>query len=375
MVWHAWYGAVEETYTRAVYDFNASQGEVRIELMRVDNLMNALDLIDPAGGPDLIYWGPQTAFSEDVRPYLLPLDPHLDAAYVRETFEPAAAKAVLEGESVWGIPASQEGLALIYRHDLVDAADLPPPGDLDGLLQRAAEFRRANPGRYYLCNHGLTGSDAYYAAPIYLGHGLDERGGFVDATGEAHLDTPEARAAATWIQNFSAYAPGEANYQVCQAMFIEGQVAAWWTARRSLPAVEEAGVEYGIAAMGKPYVSVPRFSLTHGARERDTVEEAIAVLRYLGSAEVQRRMALEAGTIPANSAALDEPRVQAEEEIALFGDALRVGTPLPLHRYTACQWDPIQEVTAAVWNGSAAPEAALAAAQDAIELCVSAMEE
>ena len=371
-IWHAWPHAHEAAYATLAEEFNATHDDMRIELVQVESLDAALEVALPAGeGPDILAGTQEQLGRRALAGEIAPLDATFDTAYLERTFEPAAAQAVIWDGRVWGIPATQDGIALIYNRDLLSGI----PDDFATLLEEAQTFRAANPAKYYLCNQGLGQSDAYYAAPIYFGHGMDKYGGYVDDQGNVYLNTEESYAAGAWIKDFSEVAPAESTPELCQAMFNEGQVAIWWSGPRSLRAIQEAGMNYGIAPLGSPFVTVNLFMLTQNAVERDHTAAAIEVLRYFGSAEVQKRLALLNNTIPANSAALHAPEVQSLELVAGFGAALHQGIPLGNHPYAACQWGPVGDATLAIWNGSQTPVAALDEAQVAIEQCVAEMKQ
>jgi arabinogalactan oligomer/maltooligosaccharide transport system substrate-binding protein len=78
-------------------------------------------------------------------------------------------------------------------------------------------------------------------------------------------------------------------------------------------------------------------------------------------------------TIPANTAALNDPDVQALYDIAQFGASVNFGTPMGNHIYANCQWGPVGDATMAIWDGTQTPEEAMNVAQAAIEDCVAAI--
>ena len=63
------------------------------------------------------------------------------------------------------------------------------------------------------------------------------------------------------------------------------------------------------------------------------------------SAEVQEQLTLANHTVPANTAALNDPDVQTIYEVARFGESLHQGTPMANHSYGGCQWGPVGEAT------------------------------
>jgi arabinogalactan oligomer/maltooligosaccharide transport system substrate-binding protein len=224
-----------------------------------------------------------------------------------------------------------------------------------------------------LCDQGLGHPDAYHVAPIYFGHGLSEYGGYVDEDGTVYMTTTAAISAAHWISDSRPYAPAETGYEICKGMLIDGDSAIWWTGPWVIADLQSAGIDYGIAPMGSPFVGVKLFMMTPNAVDRGNAEKAIYVIKYFGSAEVQRRLTLANRTIPANTAALNDPDVQALYEIARFGASMNLGTPMGNHPYANCQWGPVGDATTAIWDGTQTPEEAMNAAQAAMEDCVDDM--
>ncbi len=374
-VWHGWAGAYLEEYEAIADEFNASRDDIQIELSKVDDLSDALAVSVPAGeGPDIVQWVQDQIGRNALVGNIVPLDEWIDMAYLDDNFEPAAVRAMVWQDEIWGIPESQEGIALIYNQDLLDEDTLPDPDSFDDLMAQAVAFREANPGQWYLCNQGLGNPDAYHVSPIYFGHDMSQYGGYIDDEGNVYMASDAGYAAAEWINEFSDYAPAETSHEICQAMLTEGQAAIWWTGPWAIADLEAAGFNYGIAPMGSPFVGVKVFMLTTNAIERDQAEEAIEVMQYFGSAEVQKRLSLVNKTIPANTAALMDPEVQALYTVAQFGESLSRGTPMPNHPFIDCQWGPVGDSTTAIWNESQEPVEAMDAAQAAIEECVEEMQ-
>ncbi|MBN1488128.1 MAG: extracellular solute-binding protein [Anaerolineae bacterium] len=374
-VWHGWDGAYLEEYEKITEEFNASRDDIKIELAKVDDLSDALAVAIPAGeGPDIMQWVQDQVGRNALVGNIVAIDEWVDQAYLDDTYEPAAAKAMVWNDQVWGIPESQEGIALVYNKDLVTEENLPNPEDFDDLLAKAAAFREENPDMYYLCNQGLGNPDAYHVAPVYFGNGMSKFGGYIDDQGSVFMNTPEGYAAAEWMNEFREVAPAETSHEICQAMLTEGQAAMWWTGPWAIADLEAAGFNYGIAPMGSPFVGIKLFMLTPNAVDRGNAEAAIEVMKFFGSAEVQKRLSLVNKTIPANSEALNDAEVQALYTVAMFGESLNRGTPMPNHPYIDCQWGPVGDATTSLWNGSQGPTEAMDDAQTAIETCVAEMQ-
>jgi arabinogalactan oligomer/maltooligosaccharide transport system substrate-binding protein len=283
--------------------------------------------------------------------------------------------ATLWDGDVWGVPLSQEGIAIVYNKALIDASDLPSdPLDFAGLLAAAQAFHEANPDQYLLCNQGLgrTSNDAYHAAPVYFGFGGADEMGFIDDDGHVFVDTPERLAAAEWLVEFAQVSPLVTSHSDCLRGLRTGTYAAWWTGPWAIADLEAAGLDYGIVPFGRPFVSVQRLMMGTEAAVRGNEEAVIGLLMLLGSAEVQARLAVRFGTIPANTRALEMPEVEALYSVEAFGRAIANGIPLGNSPYVEVQWDPIAAMTRDIVSGQRSPAEALAYYQAELERLVAA---
>jgi arabinogalactan oligomer/maltooligosaccharide transport system substrate-binding protein len=377
-IWHGWDGTYYNEIEAVFNEYEEANPGVNIELVRQDNLSDAMAVAVPAGeGPDILAWVQDQIGRNALVGNIVPITEWVDEAYLNENFEPAAANAMVWQGDVWGIPESQEGIALVYNRELVSEEELPTdPTDFEGLLALAQEFRDANPDKYLLCNQGVgvNSQDAYHVAPIYFGFGGDDEVGYVDDEGTIFLNTPERLEAANWLLEFKEVAPEETSHEICNAGLQDGTYGIWWTGPWAIAGLEEAGVDYGVASFGRPFVGIKLLMMGANAVDRGNEEAVIEVMKYFGSAEVQARLALVNGTVPANSQALNSPEVQEVYSSSAFGAALANGIAMPNTPFIDAQWGPTGAATAAIFSGSQTPEEALDAAQTEAESIVEGMQ-
>jgi arabinogalactan oligomer/maltooligosaccharide transport system substrate-binding protein len=370
-IWHQWDGAYLDAITQAFRDYEAANPGVTIDLSRPDDVNNALQVAIPAGqGPDIIGWANDQIGQSALVGNIVPLDDYgITRDFLDSTFEPAAVNGVVWQDRIWGLPESQEGIALIYNKELVDEAGLPT--DLDGLLAAAQEFRAANPDKAYVCNQGFGAADAYHVAPIYFGFGVPA---YVDDAGQVFVNTPEMIAGGEYLAKLAQVSFTENSYDICQAALAEGRTAMWWTGPWAVASIEQDGVDYGILPMGRPFVGIKTLLLTKNAVDRGNTDRALDIMRYFTSAEVQLKIALVNKTIPAASEALNNPEIQALASLAGFGQSLNAGVPMANTPYASAQWQPVGDASVAIWNGTQSPAEALEAAQQAIEDAIAQMQ-
>jgi len=377
-LWHGWTGAYYDAIEAVFAEYEEANPGVNIELINQENLSDAMAVAVPAGeGPDILAWVQDQVGRNALVGNIAPVTEFFSADYLAENFEPAATAAMIWQDEVWGIPEAQEGIALVYNKELISEDMLPTdPTDFDTLLANAQAFREANPDKYFLCNQGLgvNSEDAFHVAPIYFGFGGDDEVGYVDDQGNVFIDTPERLAAAEWMLQFKEVAPEETSHEICQAGITGGNYGMWWTGPWAIASLEEAGIDYGIAAFGRPFVGVKLLMMGANAVDRGNEAVVADIMEYWGSQEVQTKLALANGTVPANTAALNSAEVQEVYATASFGASLGNGIAMPNTPFIDAQWQPVGAATAAIFSGAQAPQEALTAAQAAAEQTIADMQ-
>jgi arabinogalactan oligomer/maltooligosaccharide transport system substrate-binding protein len=372
-VWHQWSGEYEKAIKEVFDAYTAANPNVTIDLTKPENVSDALKVAIPAGeGPDLIGWANDQIGGQALAGNIVDLTTlGVTMDFLKSTYEPAAVNGVVWQGKIWGLPESQEGIAVVYNKAVASEADFPSdPKNFDDLLAKAKAFSDKNAGKYLICNQGLGNPDAYHAGAVYFGFGLPN---YVDDAGMVYLNTPEGIAAAKWITEWKKVAPAETSHEICKTMIIEGQAAAWWTGPWAIADLEAAGIDYGILPMGSPFVGIKTMMISKNAVDRGTAAVALDIIKFFTNAENSKKLALANKTIPANTAALADAEVQALATVAGFGKSLNLGVPMANTPFAGAQWGPVGDTTMAIWNGAQTPEEAMAAGQKAIEEGVAAM--
>jgi arabinogalactan oligomer/maltooligosaccharide transport system substrate-binding protein len=371
-IWHQWTGDYLTAIEQSFKDYEAAHPNVKIDLSKPEDVTASLKVAIPAGeGPDIIAWANDQIGSNALSGNIVALDDYgIDQAFLTSTYEPAAVNGVVWQGKIWGLPETQEGIALVYNKDLVTDEYLPSdPMDFDDLLAKAQKFFE-DKGIPLFCNQGFKGADAYHIAPVFFGFGVPS---YVDDQGGVHLSDPGAVEAMDWLVAIKPYLLQDADDNACRTAVKEGKAGGQWGGPWLLSDFEGAGVNYGIAPIGKPFVGIKTVLLTKNSVDRGNAELALDIMKYYTSADVQKKLALTNKTIPAQTVALQDPEVQALPAIAGFGAALNLGVPMANTPFANAQWGPVGDAVGAVWNGSQTPTDAIAAAQKAIEDAVAGM--
>lgn len=371
-IWHGWAGEYATNIEGVFQEYMDANPNVTIELSKPDNIGEAAKVAIPAGeGPDIFAWVNDSIGDQALSGNIVALnDLGIDQEFLESTYEPAAVNGVIWQGQIWGLPETQEGIALVYNKELVSEEYLPTdPMDFADLLDKATKFKEAT-GMPLFCNQGFPGGDAYHVAPVYFGFGVPS---YVDDEGNVHIDTPEGLAAAEWLTQIKPVLDAEASHEICKSAITEGQVGAWWTGPWAIADLEAANIDYGIIPMGRPFVGIKTLMLTANAADRGHADIALDVMKYFTSAEVQVKLALVNKTIPAATAALQDPEVQSLSTISGFAASLNLGIPSANTPFASAQWGPMGDATAAIWNGAQTPAEAIAGAQATIEDAIAQM--
>jgi arabinogalactan oligomer/maltooligosaccharide transport system substrate-binding protein len=371
-IWHQWSGDYLVAIEAAFAQYTADHPLVTIDLSKPEDVTASLQVAIPAGeGPDIIGWANDQIGTLALNGQIVALgDYGIDMKYLEDNYEPAAVAGVVWQDRIWGLPESQEGIAIVYNKAYASEADFPTdPNNFADLLAKAEAFYNAN-GIPLFCNQGFPGGDAYHVAPLYFGFGVPA---YIDDQGMAYLNSPEMIAAGNWLLEVKPYLLSEMSHELCKTAVIEGKAAAWWTGPWAITDLENAGVDYGFVAMGSPFVGIKALMLSKNAVDRGNAELAVDIMKYFTGFDAQKTIVLANKTIPANTEVLNDPEVQALTTIAGFGASLNNGIPMANTPYAGAQWGPVGDATGAVWNGSQTPEEAYAAAQAAAEDAINQM--
>ena len=69
-------------------------------------------------------------------------------------------------------------------------------------------------------------------------------------------------------------------------------------------------------------------------------------------------------TIPAATAALNDPEVAKLTAVVGFGASLNLGVPMSPSPFSSAQWGPVGDAAVAIWTGAAEPEQAMQSSGD-----------
>ncbi len=187
---------------------------------------------------------------------------------------------------IYALPETLEAITFFYNKKLITADKLPKT--TTELKQMMTSYNKANPGQYFAV---WDPNNAYCNAPWFYGAGAQ----YVDDQGNAHLDTPEALAAAQFIRSLQGLMPKDIDANVADALFNDGKAAIeltgpWRIADLKKPAWTSAWPRYPLVDFGKggparPFVGVKCLMLAHGSKNADV---AVDIMKFYTSAEEEQ---------------------------------------------------------------------------------------
>ena len=370
-IWHTFAAESkeEEVFTNAVKEFEQNNPNVSVEITMVP-FGNADQLFMTAaqGGqaPDLMRLSSDQLGAigeirvdslpllEDLRPHLTPQD--------RANFEERALEAMRYGEALYGVPASQDCLSLIYNKAIFDSQGIDYPNEdwtHDDLLIAAQQLTYQD-----VQGLALPVISAYWWFPIQEGFG----GSLFNESGTPTLDSNGSGDAMEWMLDLEldhgvvatgTQIEGMKNQFISSkaAMIIDGpwNWATYESSRLSigqtiLPSVDDTGERMS------PLVTYKGWSVSKQSEHKIAAAD---LAMWLSSATVQKDFALETYTMPTHSQLEDDEDILGDDVIRGFLDQTKLGTPAPTTRAMALVYDPLSTAFEQAYSGISTTENAL----------------
>ncbi len=331
----------------------AAQGGQAPDLMRLSSdQLGAIGEVRVDGYPLL----------EDLRPHLTPQD--------RQLFEERALQAMRYGDALYGIPASQDCLSLIFNKALFDAQglDYPDASWTEQDLLNAAQTLTYNDVQ----GLAIPIKTAYWWFPIQEGFG----GSLFDENGEPTLDSSGSSEAMQWMLDLELEHGVVATGTQIEGMknqFISSKAAMifdgpwnWATYEASrlnigqtlLPLVEESGERMS------PLVTYKGWTVSKQSANKIAATE---LALWLSSEEVQKEFALETYTMPTHVALESDDEINQDDVLSGFLEQTKAGTPAPTSRAMSLAYDPLSTAFEQAYSGVATTEEALSGANQQLQ--------
>lgn len=330
----------------------AAQGGEAPDLMRLSSdQLGAIGEVRVDGFPLL----------EDLRPHLTPVQ--------RAQFDERALHAMRYDEALYGVPASQDALSLIYNKAIFDARGVDYPDaswTQNDLLQAAQTLTYQD-----VQGLALPVKSAYWWFGFQAGWG----GSLFNETGAPTLDSNGSAEALDWLLNLELEQEVVATGTQTEGMknqFIGSKAAMivdgpwnWATYEASRLDVGQAMLPV-IEATGERVAPLVTYKGWTVSKQSVHKLAAVDLALFLSSEDVQKQFALETYTLPTHLDVAADGDVRADEVLAGFMDQLNAGTPAPTTRGMALVYGPLVTAFEQVYTGTATAEAALSGANEAL---------
>ena len=331
----------------------AAQGGQAPDLMRLSSdQLGAIGEVRVDGYPLL----------EDLRPHLTPQD--------RQQFEERALQAMRYGDALYGVPASQDCLSLIFNKALFDAQglDYPDSSWTEQDLLQAAQILTAQDVQ----GLAIPIKTAYWWFPIQEGFG----GSLFDENGEPSLDSNGSSEAMRWMLDLELEHGVVATGTQIEGMknqFISSKAAMifdgpwnWATYEASrlnigqtlLPLVDSTGDRMS------PLVTYKGWSVSKQSPNKVAAAE---LALWFSSENVQKDFAVETYTMPTHVALESDEEINLDPVLSGFLEQTKVGTPAPTTRAMSLVYDPLSTAFEQAYSEIASTEEALSGANQQLK--------
>jgi arabinogalactan oligomer/maltooligosaccharide transport system permease protein len=362
-VWHTFAAESkeEETFTNAVRDFEAANPNITVEITLVP-FGNADQLFMTAaqGGqaPDLMRLSSDQLGAigevrvdgfpllEDLRPHLTPQD--------RAQFDSRSLDAMRYGEELYGIPASQDCLSLIFNKAIFDAQGVDYPNENwteTDLLEAAKQLT-------FQDKQGLALpiKTAYWWFPIQEGFG----GSLFDENGVPTLNSNGSSEAMRWMLDLELEHEVVATGTQIEGMknqFITSNAAMIIDGPWNWATYEASRLDIGQTLLPKieqtqermsPLVTYKGWTVSKQSEHKIAATE---LALWLSSQSVQKEFALETYTMPTHSGLENDQEIIENDVISGFLEQTKVATPAPTTRAMSLVYGPLSTAFEQAYTG------------------------
>ncbi|PJE94530.1 sugar ABC transporter substrate-binding protein [Streptomyces carminius] len=294
--------------------------------------------------------------------YLAPLDDTV-AVEDKDDFLPQAwGSTQFEGKT-YGVPQVIDTLALFYNKELLDKAGVEVPRSVADIKNSTGKFAENGVTPFY-----LRGDDAYFVLPFLYGEGGD----MLDADAKKiTIDDPAGVRAFETIRDLvdseAAITDVTDGWENMQKAFKDGKVAMMlngpWAIEDTLAGAQFKGKEdnLGVAAVpaGSKAQGAPQgghnYSVYAGS---DNLDASYEFVKYMSSAEVQKRTTEELSLLPTRTSVYGEQTVKDNKMVQFFKPAVDKAVERPWIAEGNSLFEPIRVQLADVLTGRTEPEAA-----------------
>ena len=377
-VWHTFAAESKEenVFLQSIRSFEALHPNITVDASLVpfgdaDNLF--MTAAQGGEAPDLMRLSSdQLGAIGEVRvdgfPLLEDLRPHLTPAQ-RAQFDERALHAMRYDEALYGVPASQDALSLIYNKAIFDARGVDYPDSTwtqQDLLEAAQTLTYQD-----VQGLALPVKSAYWWFGFQAGWG----GSLFNETGTPSLNSNGSAEALDWLLDLElehnvvatgTQTEGMKNQFIGSkaAMIVDGPWN-WATYEASRLDVGQAMLPI-IDATGERVAPLVTYKGWTVSKQSIHKLASVDLALYLSSEDVQKQFALETYTLPTHVELGEDDEIRDDEVLSGFMDQLNAGTPAPTTRGMALVYGPLVTAFEQVYTETSTATTALSGANAAL---------
>ena len=348
-VWES-LGGPDEFIKQAGAAYTAKHPNVTIKFVNVElgDATGQIALDGPAGvGADL-FAAPHDKLGELVTGGHVA--PTVNASAVKADVLGACATALTYNGTMYGYPVSAETYALFYNRNLISDSEVPTTWE--GLASWVKNFNAANPSKYGFV---MDVGNGYYTILFTTANGNRLFGPSGTDTTNTRLNNADAVKGMQFFQSLRSVLnvpAADLGTSTCDAAFQAGQAAMHITGLWNVVNFENAGIDFGVAAIPSlPGESTPAatFSGTRAmfvSNYSDHPEEAADFAQFLLTPEMQQLRFNLTGAMPSIDTSV------SSKYMAGFLKQLDYAFPMPSIPEMAAFWDTMGNTSRNIWDGA-----------------------
>jgi len=348
VVWHSYRGAEASAIQHVVDSFHQLHPDILVEVVPIPYQAYSSKLasaIPRGNGPDVFLFAQERIGAWSASGLIQPVGQDVNDNLLAEIAPPMLEACTWEGE-LWGLPVAFKNVALFYNRTALSELGGSPPTNTGEMIGLARRFNDPAAGRFGLV---YQISDFYFHAPWIFGFG----GALVGDDGLPRLSGEELSASLDFVnslQNDWSLLPRDSGYNVVKDRFATGNAlfviqGPWFLG-------ELTGVDFGVVPLpvvsetglpARPLLTVESAFLS-GHTLPGRRADALAVMEYLAGYDASVLRAVEGRQNPANTRALQDPRVALDPELSPFAQAGLQGVAMPNHPAMQVIWEPANRI-------------------------------
>lgn len=276
-------------------------------------------------------------------------------------YQDVAVKAFTYEGKTYGIPYAVENIALVRNTALAPSA----PATWDEMVKAGTAVKASGKAKYAaLLGLDPKSADPYHTYPFQASFGApvfeSDANGYTKKLGMAGAN---GQAFAKWLaaQGKAGILNVNVTGDIAKDQFSKGQSPFFITGPWNMDAIKAAGIKYAVDPLPKagdkdatPFVGVQ--GVVMSARSANTVATQKFLAEYLGTEQVQTELFKAGNRAPANKAAFEAAKSNAD--VAAFGAVGAKGVPMPALPAMSQVWTDWGQTELAIISGKAADPAA-----------------